>query len=367
MSDSAWTPEQVAQIGSHELPETGVLAPLSMPRALPDINLWDYWPVQTLDGEVARFAAGSLWVALSAPITADPLERHALARLRLLRLTDQRWHDCGLLFPAGFTPGSREWSGSTLYDEDTGSITQFFTAAGRRGDASPSGEQRLMQASGRLIEAGADARVVAWTQVSESVRSDGEVYVRVGPCAGEPGTIKAFRDPAFFRDPADGGVWLLFTASLGASSSAFNGAIGAARADDPGLRSWTLLPPLLHADGLNNELERPHILLRGGFYYLFWSTQHSVFAPDGPHGPTGLYGMASKSMAGPWLPLNGSGLIMCNPVAAPGQAYSWQVLPDLSVTSFIDLYSGSDGKACFGGTPAPVCRIELEGLTARLL
>ena len=40
---------------------------------------------------------------------------------------------------------------------------------------------------------------------------------------GAIGTIKAFRDPAFFRDPADGCDYLLFTASLAASASAWNG------------------------------------------------------------------------------------------------------------------------------------------------
>jgi levansucrase len=47
---------------------------------------------------------------------------------------------------------------------------------------------------------------------------------------GAPGLIKGFRDPAHFRDPADGTTYLLFTGSLKPSHSAFNGCIGIARA-----------------------------------------------------------------------------------------------------------------------------------------
>ncbi|MGX7835970.1 glycoside hydrolase family 68 protein, partial [Campylobacter fetus subsp. venerealis] len=81
---------------------------------------------------------------------------------------------------------------------------------------------------------------------------------------------------AFFRDPADNQDYILFAASIARSRSAWNGAVGIARRVVD--QEWQILPPLVEADGLNNELERPHVIMRDGRYYLFWSTQTKVFA-----------------------------------------------------------------------------------------
>ena len=176
---------------------------------------------------------------------------------------------------------------------------------------------------------------------------------------GAPGTIKAFRDPAYFRDPADGAEYLAFTASLAGSTSAFNGAFGLARKGPGG---WALIAPAFHAEGVNNELERAHLLFHDGSYYAFWSTQTATFAEGLGHAPGGLYGMVADSMAGPWRPSDGSGLVLANPADRPQQAYSWFVDADLTVCSFVDVLP--DGG--FGGVPAPLLRLTLEGESAGL-
>ena len=188
---------------------------------------------------------------------------------------------------------------------------------------------------------------------------------------GGIGTIKAFRDPAFFRDPADGRDYLLFAASLARSTSPWNGAVGIACRSNDG--AWALLPPLVDANDLNNELERPHIVVRDGSYYLFWSTQRKVFADGGPSGPNGLYGMVADRLAGPWRPINGTGLVLANPPKAPYQAFSWLVLADLRVLSFVDLigldrppHDAAEARAHFGGTPAPIVSLHLNGDRASL-
>ena len=125
---------------------------------------------------------------------------------------------------------------------------------------------------------------------------------------------------------------------------------------------------------MNNELERPHVVHHGGRYYCFWSTQAKVFAEGVPAGPTGLYGMVADSLTGPWQPLNGTGLVFANPASAPYQAYSWLVLDDLSVLSFVDrpgLFGGpnvaSPAERGFGGTPAAPVHIRLDGDRTELL
>ena len=162
----------------------------------------------------------------------------------------------------------------------------------------------------------------------------------------------------------------MFAASLAASTSPWNGAVGLARRT---AGRWVLCPPPITADGLNNELERPHIVHHAGRYYCFWSTQQKVFAQPGPAGPNGLYGMVAEAITGPWEPLNETGLVFANPAEAPIQAYSWQVLHDLSVISFVDRPGLGDepvdpatARRHFGGTPAQPVQLALDGPSARL-
>lgn len=72
--------------------------------------------------------------------------------------------------------------------------------------------------------------------------------------------------------------------------------------------------------------------------------------------------MVADCMAGPWRPLNGTGLVLANPADRPLQTYSWFVDADLRVCSFVDMLP--DGS--FGGVPAPLLQLTLEGDRASL-
>ncbi len=370
---SLWLPSHVAAIAPDRIPHGPVIAAHEAAPLLPGTDLWDFWPLQDRAGVPVVVNGGRLWFALSAPVIGAPDGRHFLARIRLLFEDTTGWTDLGLALPAGFGPGNRQWSGSAILDGDDG-VTLFFTAAGNQGE-DRGFRQRLMSTRGQLDRSGARPRIGGWSDPVECVVADSIDYRIVDQRQGSIGTIKAFRDPGYFRDPLDGTSYLLFTGSLAGSASAFDGCIGIARATDDGLTSWQLLPPILSADGLNNELERPHIVHRDGLYYLFWSTQQSVFAPDGPSGPTGLYGMVAATATGPYYPLNRTGLVLANPPGEPYQAFSWHVLADLSVTSFVDKWgtlgrmpeNDLDARARFGGTPAPLLRIALDGTVSRVV
>jgi levansucrase len=369
---SRWTAEHVAGIASQAVRSASLITAADVHPIAPGLDVWDLWPVQEDDGAVAVIGGGELWMGLGAPAVGDPVERHGQARIRLLTLREGAWQDLGPALPDGLSPGSREWSGSAIVDAAHARVTLFFTAAGRRGEAGLTYEQRMFQTTARVTGAGADTRLEGWSAPRPSLASDGRLYDRADQARGVVGQIKAFRDPGFFRDPADGAAYLLFAASLPPPSSAFNGAVGLARAADETLETWIPLAPIVHAEGLNNELERPHVIARDGLYYLFWSTQAEVFAPGGPAGPTGLYGMVAPALMGPYEPLNGTGLVLANPEAAPFQAYSWLVGKDLTVTSFIDHVgapgprppTGPGARATFGGAPAPVEIIHLDGARA---
>jgi levansucrase len=374
-----WDGAHIAKIDPGHLPCPPKFGPDDVEHLDPDLTLWDIWPVQLDNGDLATIAEGSLWVMLSAPRGRDPDQRHDQARMRLLLKTAATWVDCGNLLPDGFSPGSREWSGSTRLNPVTGDVTLWFTAAGRRGDAKPDFEQRLFHARGKLSLDGPTPKVIDWANLTQTVVNSGAFYADLATTQGQLGQIKGFRDPYWFRDPKDGAGYILFTASRPPehSRSPFDGVIGIAKAHDrDGHMRFALLPPIVDAYGLASELERPHMFVKDGLYYLFWSTQSHIFDGKGPVGPTGLYGMVGTSVFGPFEPLNGSSLVLANPPEESRQAYAWQVVPNLEIVSFIDYWGlkGRDPKTDldlkqqqFGGSIAPSTFIQLNGTEARII
>ena len=363
-----WKPEHVRGIVSGSINVAPLIGADDFTRISPDLDVWDAWPVQDREGYPAIVGEGeTLWMALGAPHREDPDERHGLARIHLLGRDERGWRHLGPVFTEGFTPGSREWSGSAVLDADGQTLTIYFTVTGVRGEDTLTFGQRLFSARATLRSQNAGYSFDDWRDLTEFVSRDPAWYMASEAGTGSVGTIKAFRDPAYFYDAASGEHWVFYAASLAQSASAFNGVVGAAVCADPAKDEWTVLPPLVSADGLNNELERPHVIRHGGLYYLFWSTQAHVFNPDGPVGPTGLYGMVSDRLDGGWQPLNGTGLVFANPEQAPAQAYSWLVLPDLSVISFVDNWGRRpDEPRQFGASFAPTLQLRLDGAEAGL-
>ena len=365
-----WTGEAVARIGDATVPVIPVIVESDVRPLIPGLDLWDSWPVQHRDGRTATVDGATLWMMLSSRVLADPALRHGEARIRLIAQSGDDWIDCGNLLPDGLAPGTREWAGSAVLGDDGRTVTLYFTATGHPGEPF-SFEQRLFETTGSLR---ADNRAIEnWTTPTLIVASDGDHYVDTRAHQGVPGLIKGFRDPGYFRDPADGRDYLVFTGSDGRNDHSYNGVVGLIVRGDDG---WVLEPPIFSALGLCNELERPQILFRDGLYYLFWSTQRHVFAPDGPSGPNGLYGAVAPTLRGPYRPLNGTGLVAANPDSEPTQGYSWLVLDTLEVVSFVDYWGMAGRKLAdhpdlvrsnFGGTAAPVFRIAIDGDTTRIV
>lgn len=329
---------------------------------LPELDLWDNWQITHEDGRIAILDGRQYWFFLSSPKFPDPGQRHDAARIRMASLGADGWRDHGFVLADGLNPGTREWAGSAVLHDDGVTVTLFYTAAGRRGESN-SFEQRLFAAEGTLGSDGPDD----WQNPREIVKADGVRYVVAREADGRPGMIKAFRDPAWFRDPATDKRHILFTGSAGWSDDEFNGVVGVATLIDG---EWQLEDPLIEAVGVNNELERPHVVVKRGLYYLFWSTQRRTFSPGSPAGPNGLYAMVAKQLSGPWLPVNGNGLVAGNPAAEPTQGYSWWVTGEGEVWSFVDHW-GMEGRSFddhpallrqqFGGTPGPVFRLAFAG------
>ncbi len=353
-----WRPTRF-DVLAHALP---VLTRAEARPILSALDLWDCWPLEHPDGRIVRRNGREWWLFLSSPRLPDPGQRHDEARIRIVMRDALGWHDQGPALPDGVGPGSREWAGSAVLWDDGGRLSLYFTAAGRRGEPH-SFEQRLFEIAGRLSGDG----IGDWGSPREIVASDGLRYVAARELVGVPGAIKAFRDPAFFRDPATGQDHILFAGSAGWDADPHNGVVGLATRCATG---WRLDDPLVEAIGVNNELERPHVRMFGGRYYLFFSTQGRTFAPGAVSGPNGLYALTAGALLGPWSPVNGSGLVAANPPAEPTQAYSWWVDGEGDVVAFIDHWGMAERdfvthpallRSQFGGTPTPVFHIHAAG------
>ncbi|MFC6083980.1 glycoside hydrolase family 68 protein [Sphaerisporangium aureirubrum] len=363
-----WTRRHLDLISETTASTVPVVTGWPAPRVLPHDDVWDLWPVQEEDGSPSTVLGRELWMGLSAPADGHPEDRHDHARLRLLARRGEAWEDLGHVFADGASAGSREWSGSAVRRPD-GTVSVFYTVAGTRGEARPTFLQRVAEARPRLLTG--DGRIALERDVEhrEVLRSDGHMYLPADEIEGGPGRIRAFRDPGWFRDPADGREYLLVAASV-PWRDRFEGAVALAEARPGG---WSLCPPLLVATGVNHEIERPHIVVHDSTYYLFFVTQRHGFHPPGS-APTGLYGFAAPALTGPYRPLNGSGLVVRNPPAHPDQAYAWLVLTDLRVVSFLNYRSrvgeavgtlgAAEARAGFGGTVAPELKLTLDGLGA---
>lgn len=326
----------------------------------PELDVWDAWPLADSSGNPVEWREGELWFALAVPRAEDPEQRHHMARIHHFHRLDDRFQHIGQTLPEALSPGARQWSGSAKLED--GTVTLYFTAAGRKGDQTLTYHQRIYATQAKLTD---DGQFAEWSAPVEIIAADGNFYRPADENKGEPGKIKAFRDPSYYCDQ-NGKSYLLFTGSSASAPSAHDGVIGIASQQGDG--QFRLLPPLIEATGVNNELERPHIVEHAGALYLFWSTQRGVFAP-GIKAPTGLYGAVAQSIEGPWTLLNGHGLVIANPAELPTQAYSWWVLPDLSVASFVDYWRPEvpdapeieSRRARFGGTFAPFLQIALDG------
>ncbi|MER7478721.1 glycoside hydrolase family 68 protein [Streptomyces sp. NPDC126510] len=365
------------------------------PRVSPDfpvmtdkVWVWDTWPLTKLSTRTATYKGWHVIFSLTAPRSVPFGDRHWYAKIGYFYSRDAKsWKYGGDLFPAGTSFGSREWAGSTALIGDK--VQSFYTASGRdNGGVDPSDAlQRLAQATGKIhadknrvwFSGFRDHRIIA--------EADGKMYQTLEQSQQGP-IIYAFRDPFVFRDPRDRKVHLLFEGNTGGTAGSYQctkrdlgdlpaghevpedskyytGNIGLATADGDSMDNWKLQPPLLSANCVNQQTERPHLIIRGGKYYLFTISHKFTFAP-GLSGWDGLYGFVGPGLRSDYRPLNGSALVLGNPEDAPTQQYSHYVMPNGLVESFIDTVPTADGGNRFGGTLARTLVLSLKDDRTRL-
>ena len=385
MSDaewSRWTREQAAGIMRTPETVTPVIEPPDVDPAS-DVHVWDTWLLRDRHGRVATVDGWRVLFSLTAPADLLPGKRHDVAEIRYFYSRDGReWHSGGVVFDGGAL-GQRQWAGSAV--TLGGDLYLYYTAAGDRQAGELTYSQRVAVAHGGTVETSAEGVHIAGPFRHEVLlEPDGTWYEQASQSRG---MIYTFRDPWFFTDPATGETTLLFEANVpvpessdaccgDAGQQGFNGCVGLAVSPDGDPLEWELRPPILDSVCVNQELERPHVVLDDGRYYLFVSSHMHTFAP-GLSGYDALYGFVADSLRGTYRPLNGSGLVVTNPANVPFQAYSWMAFPhqgEVLVQSFFNYYDFAgeslDGIADlpvfeqrrrFGGTLGPTVRLGVAG------
>jgi len=392
-----WTREQASNIVLNQdntLPYTDIS---KLEKLAPGYHVWDTWPLLDRDGNIASFKGYKVIFSLTAPSDVLPGKVHDIATIRYFYSKNGKdWTLGGELFPKGTALGSRQWAGSAMLDGDQ--IHAFYTATGREGETQLTYEQRIATASGKLVADSKGVRFENWGEHHIILEPDGKYYQTKEQAQQGEGGGYAFRDPMWFKDPKTGKEYLLFEGNSGgavgertleqeyvgsteyaqqhnvpAGAVHANGNIGIAEVENGDLTKVKLLPPLVEANYVNEELERPHIVVKDKKYYLFTDSHINKYA-EGLSGPEGMYGFVSDSLIGGYQPLNESGLVLANPPGNPYQAYSWLVLPNLNVVGFAhfgDLDGMSIGEIGnqspdfqfnhFGGTLAPTVKLSIKG------
>ncbi|MFT4124747.1 MAG: glycoside hydrolase family 68 protein [Gordonia sp. (in: high G+C Gram-positive bacteria)] len=353
---AVWTREHVE---SMEL-RSELMAP-PIPRDFPvmsdDVWLWDTWPLTDLSMRPVSVCGRHVIIGLVAPRAIAFDDRHAIARIGWFTSCDgHQWNYRGHLIPDGVALGTRQWSGSAVLIGDQ--VHLFYTACGSGDDPGADWErtdyvQRVAHATA-TVEATPDGFDLGARRFLDSVivaEGDGRLYQTHHEAEGSE-ILYGFRDPFVFGD--DGDVLMLFSGNQ-PGPGCFTANVGLARALDSALDRWELLPPLLHAVGVNQQLERPHLVRDNGLYYLFFLSHRETYAP-GLSGPDGLYAFVSERLRGGYRPVNGSGLVMANPLDRPPERYADYVMPNWLVEGFIDMVGDRRG-----GTLAPTLHLTADG------
>ncbi len=415
-----------APAGESSLPEEYTMP--AVPQDFPDMSndqvwVWDSWTLTDGTSDQPSFKGWEVVFSLVADRSLGFDDRHTYARLGYFyrkadvaeRPADGGWTYGGHVFPDGASGAifddqsfshQTEWSGSTrIFDGNK--LRIFYTAVAfyRNDDGSNRKpyDPRIVQSEGRLFADENGVWMTGFRDQHDMLQADGEYYQ-----TGAQNEFFNFRDPFTFEDPAHPGkTFMVFEGNSavtrgeractaddlgyvpgdphaetpdevmdrGAHFQMAN--VGLAVAENAALTTWRFLPPILSANCVNDQTERPQIYIDNGKYYLFTISHRGTYAA-GIDGPEGVYGFVGNGIRSDFQPVNrGSGLALGSPsnlnFAAgspfapdvnqhPGQfqAYSHYVMPGGLVQSFIDTIGTSDDFVR-GGTLAPTVRLDIDG------
>ncbi|GBR33490.1 glycoside hydrolase family 68 protein [Kozakia baliensis] len=393
---SHWTIADAMKVHADDPTTTMPVIDYNFPVIDQDVWQWDTGALRAITGETVKFNDWYVMWALVAnrADTGDTVEgwhnRNAFAYIGFYYSRNGiDWTFGGRLLQKSADLRPDEWSGSLVMRAGTkNTVDMFYTSVNTDINQSvPS------CSTGKIFSNDEKVWFEGFSKTVEMFSADGVNYANA-----EEDQYFDFRDPHPFLNPADGKIYCLFEGNVPGMRGKFTlhdteigavppgytpaagaqygaAAIGIARLTDGAYEkgdfsrhNWTLLPALVTALGVNDQTERPHVVFKDNYTYIFTISHHSTYTGDST-GPDGVYGFVSENgIFGPYEPLNASGLVLGNPSSAPYETYSHFVDPDGYVQSFIDTLpapgsTDPQNPAAYriGGTLAPTVRLVLEG------
>ncbi|CAH1850882.1 glycoside hydrolase family 68 protein [Convivina intestini] len=358
------------------------------------LNVWDSWPVQNPDGTLANFHGYHLVIGLTAPaggisakmgLFSQPIDGHPTGT--------NSWTYLGYLFNQ-FGEGAvaddpylkymqAEWSGSTIMlNPDDNTLRVFYT-----------NHTHLMTPGGQVLTTAQitiDPKNNSWanglfinhsktTDHRSLYAGDGKLYQNQDNMAGFAGSVwddYCLRDPHLVFD--NNQYYLVFEGNTSTSNGnqgldnfynqayytsdkeAFvkerqrliqstgskeyqltylaNAAIGIMSLN-PDFTVKEVMKPLVTANAVNDELERPNLIHFQNKWYLFTDTRGDrmassdvhVHGNDADQYPIYMLGFVSEDgINGHYQPLNGNGLVLVSniPKNSPDFTYAHYVIPN---------------------------------------
>lgn len=411
-----WTREQAGSIKATKSNTFPEFDNAKVRALVPDMDVWDNWLVLDEYGNVADVCGFTVLIALGQPLDHS----YASKVVYFYSKDDEHYVYGGHMFPERLVAGAEEWSGSTILRRD-GLLQTFYTVtSGRTVNGMWESYQRIATAIQNVMlcvdtNTNEDALVLEAPLAHNIIlQPDGQLYqtpaqsnemeakhpnLHNRPAGNDQPNNCCFRDPKFFRDPASGMAYLLFEANTGSAicpenqvkpeyissnpkaASKYtatidalkaNGCVGMAVLRDHQFRQAQFLPPILTSNLVTDEIERVNVIFRDGSYYLYFVSHTNKMAFDGDDMVNRdlLLGFRSRTLTGPYTPLNGNGVVLQqkSPGAMyqgqdtnPQYVYSWLVLPDDTVLSYANFGANAKGEVKKIRTAGPTVTLDIKG------
>lgn len=422
---SHWTREAASKL---KATASNTVPPFNLAKVrtlIPGQHFWDWWYVMTEDGKVADINGFKIIVGLARPI--DDAESANARIVYLLSKDGEHYAYGGPLFGEHrLFADCQEWSGSTILRDD-GKLQTFYTVAkGVLIDGNWQTSQRFATAIQELTTT--DTSVVAQVPFYHELlaQPDGLLYETPDQAGAREAMYPTahsraigsdqtentcFRDILFYKCPRTGRRFGLFEANTGSEvcpagtvtrdyigSSAHepmysptpddlkaNGCIGILEFTNEDNTFASLMPPILTSNLVTDEIERINVIDHKGYVYLFCvghgNKNTLVTHNEDLSNRDYMIGFRSRSLFGPYTPLNGSGVVVQQksygaPYSGQEQnqqyVYSWKLVPTgtkgvFDCVGYANFSTDASGNAVPVKTVAPTLQVKIDGLTTKIV
>jgi levansucrase len=312
-----------------------------------DMDVWDSWPLQNPDGTVAEYKGYHIVFAMSGS------SQLYLFYQKIGDTSINSWQNAGRVFAGENLSSSsdehlknqnQEWSGSAY--KIGNEVRLFYTGVDTDHPDGHTGNEQVLTTAKIDIDASYSGLEVSDIEDHKSIFSgDGKMYQNFSQFQNGSGDNHCLRDPHYVED--NGRKYLVFEGNTGTANgyqeyrSLFNkayyggddayfnssknsllartdrdsvikanAAIGIIELNDD-YTLKTVMKPLVTANLVTDEIERPNVVKINGKWYLFTITKGYTQRVDGfPSDNTYMLGYVADNLTGPYKPLNKTGLVL---------------------------------------------------------